>query len=179
MFATFPSRRTTPIQNWVYAMQASGLMAIAVDQSKLRIIVQSILAGERLSRSEAEMILEIAQLAAGADDAEQPMEHAVLQSIAQHVSSLVGLRSDEISAIPPLSSYEARMSWFRALSSQLTTRAAHELAFAMAFLVSVADLELQDSERERLEELQHALGVDDRRATDIVVRLTETVASTQ
>src|SRR5688572_14425150 len=114
-------------------MQVSGSMAIAIDQSKLRSIVESILAGERLSRSEAEMILEIAQLAAGADGAEQPAEHAVLQSIAQHVSSLVGLRSEEISAIPPLGGYEARMSWFRALSSQLSTRAARELAFAMAF----------------------------------------------
>lgn len=154
-------------------------MSIAVDQTRLRRIVETILAGESLNRAEASTVLQIAQLAAGADDTEKPAEHAALQAVAQHIYSLVGLKLPEVSAIPPLPDHDARVSWFRALSAELKTRPARELAFAMAFLVSIADLDLRRDEHESLEELQLALGVDHRRATDIVVQLSETVASSQ
>ena len=151
--------------------------SIAVDQTRLRRMVQTILAGHRLNRNEATTVLQIAQLAAGADHTERPAEHSVLQAIAQHVNSLVGGEAEELSAIPPLDDRDARISWFRAVAAQLPCRAARELAFAMAFLVSVSDLELESTEHESLEELQHVLGVDDRRATDLVVHLTAILAN--
>lgn len=150
---------------------------IAVDQSKLRRIVDSILGDEQLSREEASSVLQIAQLAAGADDIGQPVGHAVIQAIAQRICSLVGLEPAELLAIPPIRGFDARMSWYRALSSMLQTRAARELSFALAFLVTISDLELRPAERELLDELQHALGVDHRRATDIIVQLAEILAS--
>jgi tellurite resistance protein len=152
-------------------------MPIAIDQSKLRAIAQHILGTNRLDRAEATTAVSIAQLAAGADDQERPAEHALLQALAQFVLSGVGLRPGEIRAIPALPDHDARIAWFRALSAELRSQAARELAFAFAFLVSVADLELVPDEHDSLEELQHALGVDHRRAMDIVVLLTETVAS--
>ena len=154
-----------------------GVMSIAIDQSKLRTIAQEILGADELDRTEATTIVSIAQLAACADDLEHPDEHALLQALAQYVLSGVGLRPGEIRGIPQLPDYDARLAWFCALSADLHSQAAKELAFAFAFLVSIADLELARDEHHCLEELQHALGVEDRRATDIVVLLTETVAS--
>jgi hypothetical protein len=122
------------------------------------------------------MVLQIAQLAAGSDDVEQPAEHAVLQAIAQRVYALVGLKPSEVCAIPRIPDRDARLSWFRALAAELHTRAARELAFAMAFLVSISDLELHAIEHASLEEMQEAIGVDDRRAMDLVIQLAETIA---
>jgi tellurite resistance protein len=160
-----------------FARRSRMATSIAVDQTKLRRMVQSILAGHRLNQHEATTVLRIAQLAAGSDHVEEPAEHSVLQAIAQQVYSLVGVEPDEVSAIPPLDDHDARISWFRAVASQLDCRAARELAFAMAFLVSVSDLKLEPAEHESLEELQLVLGVDDRRATDLVVHLTAILAN--
>ena len=154
-------------------------MTIAIDQSKLRRIMDTILAGETLSRDEGTTLLQIAQLAAGADDTEQPVERALLQGLAQRISSLNGVQPAELIAIPPIQGFRARMARFRTLAATLQTRTARELGFAVAFLVAISDLELQSSERETLDELQHALGVDHRRATDIVVQLTEIIASSR
>jgi hypothetical protein len=148
-------------------------MGIAVDQSRLRRIVEHLVPRESIDRVQATTLLEIAQLAAGADQREDPAELAMLQSVAQQI----GLKPGEIRPIPPVPDEEARVSWIRALAAQLETRSARELAFALAFLLSVADLELAALETSALEEFQRALDVEDRRAIDLVIFLTETVAT--
>jgi tellurite resistance protein len=150
-------------------------MSIAVDQTRLRRIVETLRAGEALDRAGAMTILEIAQLAAGVGPEDDPVEHATLQAVAQHVGSIAGMKPGELLAIPPLPDEEARAGHLALLASQLPTRAARELAYAVAFLVSVADLELTPAERTALEEFQHALGLDYRRATDLVVLVSEIV----
>lgn len=156
-------------------------MSIAVDQSRLRRIVDRLLGDATLERAEANAILEIAQLAAGIASGagldDDPAEHAALQAVAQHLGALVGFKQGEILAIPSLPDPDARLGWLGALAEQLTTRGAREVAFAFAFLVSVADLELTTAETTALEEFQRALAVDDRRATDLVVLLAETLAA--
>lgn len=152
-------------------------MSIAVDQTRLRRVVDAVLPDRRLDLAQATMILQIAQLAAGVDLDEDPAEEATLHAVAQHVFSLVGMKPDEDSPIPPLPDEDARAAWLRALASQLETRGARELAYALAFLVSVADLELTPVEKTALEEFQHALGLDHRRATDLVVMLSEIMAA--
>jgi hypothetical protein len=152
-------------------------MSIAVDQTKLRRIVDSIVDGEELDRNEAAMVLQIAQLAAGSDDVELAAEHSLLQAIAQRVYALVGLEATEVSAIQRIDDPVARLAWFRAIAAELHSRAARELAFAMAFLVSISDLELVAMEHTNLEELQQVIGIDDRRAMDLVIQLAETIAA--
>lgn len=159
-------------------MQVIAVM-IAIDQSKLRLIVETILADESLSRDEGTALLQISQLAAGADETEQRVERALLQAIAQRISSLNGDEPAELIAIPPIQGFRARMARFRTLAATLQTRPARELGFALAFLVAISDLELQRSEQETLEELQHALGVGHRRATDLVVQLTDIIAESR
>jgi tellurite resistance protein len=148
-------------------------MGIAVDQTRLRRIVESFLAGSSLDRAQATTLVQIAQVAAGADLRDDPAEQALLHAVAQHV----GLKPGELLPIPPLPDEEARLEWIGALSKDLRTHPVRELAFALAFLMSVADLELVPAETEALEEFQRALGVDHRRATDVVVLVTEIVAA--
>jgi hypothetical protein len=151
-------------------------MSIAVDQTRLRRITENILAGSTLGRTEVVTILEIAQLAAGVEPTDDPTAHATLQAVAQHVGSAGGLKPGELQEIPRMPD-EARGAYLGSLASQLDTRAARELAYAVAFLVSVADLRLTPDEKTALEAFQHALGLDHRRATDLVVLVSETVAA--
>jgi hypothetical protein len=152
-------------------------MSIAIDQSRLRRIVQTLLPGTSLRRAEASAIMQIAQLCAGLEPNEDPGEHAALQAVAQSLYSLVGLKLGEVLPIPPAPDRETEAAWLRALGAELQSQGARELAYALAFLVSVADLELTTAESTGLEDLQRALDLDDRRATDLVVFLTETVAA--
>jgi len=150
-------------------------MSIAVDQSRLRRIVQTILGGESLDLAQVTTILEIAQLAAGIEAEDNPAEHQTLQAVAEQVGSLIGLEPGELLPIPAIPDEDARGALLRSLAKQLETRAARELAYTVAFLVSVSDLRLTPAETSELEAFQHALGLDYRRATDLTVFVAEVV----
>lgn len=150
-------------------------MSIAVDQQRLRRIVDLLLPNRRLERSEATTMLQFVQLAAGVERIDGLVEHSIMQSVAQSVCGLAGLRTGELLAIPPLNDDLARMSWLQRLGRQLLSRGARELTYALVFLTTVADLQLTSAERDALEDFQHALEIDDRRATTLVILLTDIV----
>jgi hypothetical protein len=152
-------------------------MGIAVDQTNLRRIVEGLAPALRLDADEARSMLELAQLAAGVEADDNPAEHATLQAIAQQVCSMVGLEPSEVFEIPPVPEEQARGHWLASVARPLRTREARELAYALVFLVSVSDLQLTAAERSALQEFQRALQIDDRRATDVVVIVSETVAA--
>jgi hypothetical protein len=152
-------------------------VAIAIDQTKLRRITNAILAGKTLERDEARAILEISRHAVDADSAERADEVAALYAIAQRVASDLDIEPRDLSQTQPLRDPMARRAWFRALATRLRSQPARELAFTMAFLILVSDLELTAVEHENLEDLQRALGVGDRRASDLVIQLTEAVTA--
>lgn len=150
-------------------------MSIAADQTRLRRIVEHVAPGVSLKRREAETILQIAQLAAGADDASHPQEHLMLQAIAQQIGATVGMEPGELHLIPKAPEERARAAQLRRLAARLGANATRELAYTFAFLVAIADLELVPAETMALEEFQFALGLSHRRATDLVVMLTEII----
>lgn len=152
-------------------------MSIAVDQSRLRRIVERLFPDASLSRSEATTILQFVRLAAGIDHDDDPDEHAIMQVIAQQVGHLSGLAAGDLLPSAPMDDERTRAHWLSTLAVHIPRPGVRDLTYALVFLVSVADLELTPSERASLEEFQHALGLDDRRATDIVVMLTEIVAA--
>lgn len=158
-------------------MASIGAMSIAVDQQRLRTITEALLPSRTLDRSETITVLQFVQLAAGVDWIEDPVEHSIMQSVAQAVCDLAGLRFGELQAIPALDDDDARRQWLQRLGRQLTSSGARELTFALVFLMSVADLQLTAAERDALEEFQHALDIDDERATTIVILLTDIVAA--
>jgi tellurite resistance protein len=150
-------------------------MSIAIDQTRLRRIVERLAPGLTLTRDEGETILQIAQLAAGADEESHPQEHAVLQQVAQHIGSAIGIDVGELHMIPKIPDEEARAGRLERLANRLDARRTKDLAYTFAFLVSIADLELVPAETKALEEFQLALGVSDRRAMDLVVMLSEII----
>lgn len=152
-------------------------MGIAVDQPRLRQIIEALLPTRNLERSEAITILQFVQLAVGVDSVEDPIEHSIVQSIAQRVTELAGLRVGDIQGIPPLDDDRARLAWFQRLGRQLPSRETRELTYALIFLTCVADLRITPAEREALEEFQQALGIEQQRATDLIVLITEIVAT--
>jgi succinate dehydrogenase flavin-adding protein (antitoxin of CptAB toxin-antitoxin module) len=151
-------------------------MSIAVDQQRLRRIVETLLPSGKLGRAEATTMLQFVQLAAGVDDVDDPIEHSIVQSIAQTVSSLAGLRMGEMHSIPPIPDKPARLQWLHSLGAQLTSRGVRELTYALTFLTTVADLQLTSMERDALDEFQHALELEDPRVTDLIVFVTSVVA---
>lgn len=151
-------------------------MAIAIDQIRLRTIVQKLLPSATLERAEAMLMLEFIQLAAGADPTHDLAEHSVMQCIAQKVSALAGLRTGELLPIAPIDDPAARTHWLHSLGAQLRTRQLRELTYAFVFLIELADSTLTSRERDALDEFQEALEIDDDRATDLVVYLTDLVA---
>lgn len=151
-------------------------MSIAVDQQRLRRIVETLLPSGRLGRSEAITILEFVQLAAGVDHEDDPIKHSIVQSIAQMVSSLAGVRTGEVASIRPIEDEDMREQWLQRLGAQLSSRAERELTYALVFLTSVADLQLTPTEQVALEQFQRALGLAHERVTDLVVFLTDVVA---
>ena len=152
-------------------------MSIAVDQTKLRRITRHILGDASLERPEAETILQIVQVAAGTEPDPDPTKRGVLQAIGQHVCALVGTKPGELRPVPRQTEQEARDAWLRALGGELESTAVRELAYTLAFLATIADLDLTAAETSSLEELQRALRIDHQRATDLVVFSTELVAS--
>lgn len=136
-----------------------------------------LLGHERLDNTQAAIVLEIVQLAAGAQPGDDPAEHATLQAVAQRVGAIVGMKPGELFADPQIAGEEARSAYLRLLASRLETRGTRELTYALAFLVSVADLQLTPAEKSALDAFQHALGLDYRRATDMVVLVSNIVAA--
>ncbi len=152
-------------------------MSIAADQTRLRRITNDLLPAGSLDQTEAGAMLLLVRAAAGADGIDAPPEHAIVQSIAQHICALSGLRVGDVLPLSPVPDDGPRDAWLRRLGAQLSSRATRELAYAFIFLTLVADLAVTPEERAALDAFQRALDIDDRRATDLVVILTETVAS--
>lgn len=144
-------------------------MSIAIDQTRLRRISSGLLAGEGLGRAQALAMLNIARIASGADPDHDPQEHTILQAVVQHVCALAGLEPDEAWAIPRIGPLTSRRTALAALGRDLATRRVRELAYVLALLVALSDLDLAATESDALQELQYALDVDDRRATDLTV----------
>lgn len=123
------------------------------------------------------MVMQFVQVAAGADHELDAEERATVHAIAERVSALTGLEPGSLDEIPDPGSEAMTRHALAALAANLESRAARELAYALAFLVSVADLELKPVEKAELDEVQRALGLDDPRAIDLIVTLTKIVGA--
>ncbi len=137
--------------------------------------------GASLAQPEADSLIQLVQLAAGVDHEDDPAEHAIVQAIAQRVRWMSELEPEleptDILPIPPLPDSDARAHWLAAIAGALRSPGVRELAYVLAFVVTVADLEMKPAERDAMDEVQRALGLDDRCAMDLIVRVTELVAA--
>ena len=143
-------------------------MSIAIDDAKLHEIVSSTL-GPRLTSSEIPAVVEAAQLAASIDLDDADEEQTLLRVLIARLCAIAGV---DATTIRPLSRVpadpEERTARLSALGQRLSSAGARELAYVLAYLIAVADLELAPLETDLLDAMQRELAIPDDRAAELV-----------
>jgi tellurite resistance protein len=125
--------------------------------------------GPALAAAEVTAILQLGWLVAEIDLREDSDELAVWRSIARRLMTTSG---DSPACVEPVSPLplddEERTARIHELAAKLSTRSARELAYAIAYLVAVADVELGPIEQSFLDQLRRALGIEEERAAYLV-----------
>ena len=119
-----------------------------------------------ITASEAELIVAIAQLAMAADAVTDPDEAALFDAVAARVYATARLATTPPS-LAPLADPAARLELLETHAMQLRGSPAAALAYALAFAIVIADLELAPPEGELLEALRAGLGLDEDAADEI------------
>ena len=132
--------------------------------------------GETLSADEARAIVQLCFLVTRADLEETLEERPLRLQLGRHVCALAGISLDSVAPPSPLPlpiDDEARHDLLADLASHLTTAAARELAYVLAYLLVVSDVALARIEAVMLAELQEILGIADTRASELVADAVE------
>ena len=123
--------------------------------------------GAALGEDEAVALVRIAHLALAADDREDSDEVEVVHEL---VAQLCVLANTGAIASPELAHGDGdRLARIRDLGRQLRATPARELAYALAYLVSIADLELAPAEQALVDTLAPALGLAGERAAELAI----------
>jgi len=149
---------------------------IALDSKTFSRLLDIVMLGANPSPTEARAILQIAQLAAGVDLDDDPDEHELLSTLRRHLCMLADIPISSVPVLSPLpGDSEERSALVQQLACRVVTTSGRELAFTVAYLLIVADLELAPVEVELLEGLRRALWIDDGRAAELLVEASELV----
>jgi tellurite resistance protein len=127
----------------------------------------------KLGEQDARALLGIAQLVAGADDREDAEETMVLDELTAQITALAG-RPIAVQRVYANDAYE-RLEKIREVGGQLTTKQTRELAYAIAYAVTISDLELAPAETEFLADLAAALGISDDRTGELATIVAQAV----
>ncbi|MDB4955014.1 MAG: hypothetical protein JWO36_2583 [Myxococcales bacterium] len=149
-----------------------------IDTAQLRSVVQLAFGRQPpdLSAREAEAIVGIAYLAMEIDFDEDPEELADFEVLKRQVCVLARIDPSDIGPVSPLPiDHEEHAARIRQLASRLSWQPSRELAYVLAYLIIVSDLELDPIESEFLDELQRALDIDDDRASRLAEAAAELV----
>lgn len=136
--------------------------------TQLRTALQAIY--RQPSAAEAHAIIDVARLAAAADQRTDLSETVVLLALTRIVCEMAGLTD-----IASPAAIDARR--LHDIGEQLVPTAARELAFACAFLVMVQDLELTKEEGQMASALGEALVLEPARAKQLSVEMEALVRS--
>ena len=129
--------------------------------------------GAAITPADASALVGIAYLALDADDREDPDEVAVVDEISQQVCALANTQV-VVPGVRATDDFE-RLDKVRELGGQLSSQQTHELGYALAYAVSISDLELAPAETELLADLAVALGIPDDRAAELAAKVAEAV----
>src|SRR5262249_7440662 len=124
---------------------------------------------QHLGPAEVRTVLQLAQLAAAIDLEEDPAEQSLLRSLTTRLCAATGVPPDSVPLLSPIpTDDEERAAQIAALVLRLPTTGARDLAFALAYLMIVSDLELAPVEDALMQQLQRALTIPPERASDLV-----------
>jgi hypothetical protein len=151
-------------------------MSIALDTSTFGRLLDLVMPGTSPDPTEARAILQIAQLAAGVDLDEDTAEHGLLGALTLQLCAIARIPISSVGRLSPLPiDAEERHAQLASLASRLVTTRSRELAYIVAYLLIVVDLELAPVETELLEELRRALWIEGRRADILAAAVSELV----
>jgi hypothetical protein len=144
-------------------------MTLAIDDAKFQQILDVTLGVQQISPSELRTLLQVVQLAAEIDLDEDPAELTLLRSLTERLCTATGIALDRFPWLSPIpTDDEERAVQVAALVQRLPTTGARDLAFALAYLMVVSDLELAPIEDALLQQLQRALTIPPERASDLI-----------
>ena len=150
-------------------MQPASAMAIEIDDAKFQQILDATLGSQRIGPQEIRTILQVAQLAATVDLDDDPDERTLLGTLTSKLCAVAGISPQTVPLLSPIpTDDEERTARIAALVRQLPTTGARDLAFALAYLLIVVDLELAPIEDALLRELLRQLTIPGDRATDLI-----------
>lgn len=125
-----------------------------------------------LSAGDAEAIVALAQMSVDADGAEDADEIQMFFALGKSVYELAGLTETPQPSLFDEDEADARVT---ELAGQLTTPSARELAYAVAHLLSVVDVQIAPEEDAFLEKLRGALNIGEERADELASQLSAAI----
>jgi hypothetical protein len=148
-----------------------------VDETIFRAIAMRLLpASTTLLPDEVVALVHAAQVASGADLVENREEQTVAEMLINDLCQMMHVNAASISPASPLPvGPEEQRDWAVRIAGALMTFGANELAYVMAYLVTVADLHVPPAESEFLEELRYALDLTRERARDLAIEVSSMV----
>ncbi len=151
-------------------------MTIEIDDAKFQQILDLTVGTQELGPLEVRTVLQIAQLAGDIDLDDDPAELTLLRSLTARLCTATGIVLDRFPLLSPIPTDDEERAWqIAALVRQLPTTGARDLAFALAYLMIVSDLELAPVEDALLQQLQRALTIPPGRASGLIERIAQIV----
>ncbi len=144
---------------------------MSIDASRFSDAIRTIHTGT-LSEKDAETIVALAQLAVDADGREDPDEIATFFAIGKAVYAHAEIAD---APTPTFAADEDDDERLQSLANQLTSPSAKELAYAVAFVMAVSDIDLAPEEGAMVEALREALGIDEDRAADLAATISAAI----
>jgi hypothetical protein len=143
-------------------------MSIEIDDARFQQLLDLALVARGLDPHEVRVVVDIAQLAASIDLDDDPEERTLLHTLTRRLCAWGGISPSSIRPLSPVpTDDEERAARIAVLAQQLVTAGARDLAFAVAYLVIVADLELSPGEGSLLDGLEHELELPRARAREL------------
>ena len=148
-----------------------------IDPARFQKLVKAVFDNEKLTAADAATVVGIGRLAVDADRKEDADELDLYDKLADLVCGLAGTSAAKIqdaAALAPRGD-DDRSERMKTKAAALTTRPARELAFAVAYVLTIADLDIAPAEHKFLDALQSALGIDDERVEELAGLVTDAI----
>ena len=132
----------------------------------------------KLGATEAQAIVGLARLAIDADRSVDGDELDLYDDLADLICELAGADADEIVEAEDRKPRgdDDRVARIADGAGKLTTTSVRELGYAVAFMLTMADLAIQPDEDAYLAQLQDALKISDDRQTEIAATVSDAIA---
>ena len=147
-----------------------------IDAATFHAITNRILPATSLSAAETTALVHTAQIAGGVDLDEDASERTMRRQLERYVCTIAGIDPTSVAPASPLPiDDEERVAWAARLASALRSPGVDELAYVIAYLVTVADLQLAPVESTFVEQLREALEIDRARANDLITTVSSMI----